>query len=152
MLKILLPRDVRALIADACVRSGVRETGGMLFGEDLGGSVFRIVEATVAEAGTPWSFVRGIVSGLRRLEGFFRRTHRDYRRYNYLGEWHSHPSFALVPSATDDRTMFGIVDDPQTRARFAVSMIVRISNGALEARAYGYYPGAEREDADLTVE
>jgi integrative and conjugative element protein (TIGR02256 family) len=151
MLKIHLPRDVRAAILDACLRSGTRETGGMLLGEHLADENFRVVEATVAGSGTRSSFVRGLLDCLLRLERFFRKTNRDYRRYNYLGEWHSHPSFSLTPSATDDRTMFEIVDDPETHARFAVSLIVKVADNDLDARAYVYYPGGEREDANLLV-
>jgi proteasome lid subunit RPN8/RPN11 len=28
-------------------------------------------------------------------------TGHDFSRYNYLGEWHSHPRFGLYPSADD---------------------------------------------------
>lgn len=119
----------------------------MLFGEHTAGDVFRVVEATIAGTGTVSSFVRSIFTSVGHLEHFFRRTRHDYQRFNYLGEWHSHPSFALSPSMADDRAMFEIVNDPRTGARFAVSLIVKLSGGGLQTAAFAYFPGGEREDA-----
>jgi integrative and conjugative element protein (TIGR02256 family) len=149
MLTIHLTPEVRAAIIAACKRSGVRETGGMLFGEHVSENVFRVVEATVAGTGSIASFVRGILDSLRQLDRFFHRTRRDYQRFNYLGEWHSHPSFELHPSATDDRSMFDIVNDPGTGARFALSLIVKLVDQDLEARAFVYFPGDERQDGEV---
>ena len=153
MLKILLPADVRLAIGDACQRAWTNETGGMLFGEHLADGEFRVVEATVAGTGSFARFIRRITDGLAQLERFFRRTKRDYARFNYLGEWHSHPSFPLSPSGPDDAAMFEIVDDPTTGARFAVSMIVKVvSDRSLDARAFAYFPGRQRQDCDLVFE
>lgn len=150
MLTIELTREAERVILDACRRAGLRETGGMLFGEHVSDDVFRVVEVTVAGTGSLASFVRGLLDGLKQLEGFFRRTRRDYQRFNYLGEWHSHPSFELYPSATDDTTMFDIVDDPSTGARFAVSLIVSMDGENLTVRGFAYFPKGDRED-DVVV-
>lgn len=149
MLRIHLTPEVRAVISNACKRSGIRETGGMLFGEHVSEDVFRVLEATVAGTGSMASFVRGVFDGLKQLDRFFHRTKRDYRRFNYLGEWHSHPSFELYPSATDDRTMLDIVNDPGTGARFALSVIVKHVDQVLEARGFIYFPNGERQDANI---
>lgn len=153
MLTIHLPADVGAAITGACQRAGSNETGGMLFGEHLAEDQFRVVEATVAGTGSVARFIRRVAGGLVQLERFFRRTERDYVRFNYLGEWHSHPSFALSPSGPDDIAMFEIVDDPTTGARFAVSIIVKLlSDRTLEARAFAYFGGRQRQDCDLVFE
>lgn len=149
MLTIQLTPEVRAVLIGACKRSGIRETGGMLFGEHVSEEAFRVVEVTVAGTGSVASFVRGVLDSLRQLDRFFHRTKRDYRRFNYLGEWHSHPSFALYPSSTDDSTMFDILNDPGTGARFAVSIIVRLEGDDLAAQAFTYFPGTVREDASV---
>lgn len=149
MLTIQLTPEARAIITEACVRSGRDETGGMLFGEHVSEDVFRVVEATVAGTGTVASFVRSLLNGLGQLERFFHRTKRDYRRFNYLGEWHSHPSFELHPSGRDDQTMFEIVNDATTGARFALSLIVKVVDRKLEAQAFVYFPGDEREDVQI---
>jgi hypothetical protein len=124
----------------------------MLFAEHVADDEFRVVEATVAGTGSVARFLRDLVDGLARLENFFLRTKRDYRRFNYLGEWHSHPSFALHPSGADDESMFEIVNDPSTGARFAVSLIVKLDDGRLAAEGFAYFPGSERESSRVVLE
>jgi len=136
----------------ACRTAGCRETGGMLFGEHVAENEFRVLEATVAGTGSVASFLRGVVDGLARLEKFFWRTKRDFRRFNYLGEWHSHPSFALHPSGTDDQTMFDIVNDPKTGARFAVLVIVKLVDERLHAEVFAYFQGSQRENGHVLLE
>lgn len=145
MLTIYLPHSVSEKIVAACARARIRETGGMLFGEHLADDEFRVVDVTVAGQGSFASFVRAISDVVGLLEKFFVQTKRDYQRFNYLGEWHSHPSFALIPSGTDDSTMRSIVDDPSTNARFAVSMIVKLIGGELHASALVYFRAGRRE-------
>ena len=117
----------------------------MLFGEHIADEEFRVADVTVAGQGSFASFVRAITDVVGLLENFFVQTKRDYQRFNYLGEWHSHPSFALIPSGTDDSTMRAIVNDPSTNARFAVSIIVKLINGKLHAAAFAYFPNGTRD-------
>jgi hypothetical protein len=152
MLTIRIPPDVRRHIEDACRAAGRRETGGMVFGEHLAENDFRVVDVTVSGEGGIASFWRSVVDGLGHLEAFFKRTKYDYRRFNYLGEWHSHPSFALHPSGTDDETMLEIVNDPETQARFAISIIVRLIADELAVRAFAYFPGDGRFDVNVVLE
>lgn len=151
MLKILLSPEAATAVRDACVRAGTLETGGMLFAEHIAVDQFQVVEVTTTVPGRFASFVRAISEGLARLEDFFRRKQRAYTRFNYLGEWHSHPSFALRPSGTDDETMRDIVNDPGTQALFVVLMIVKIEAGILRAGAWAYFPNEERRDCEMRV-
>jgi proteasome lid subunit RPN8/RPN11 len=145
MLTIHLPHEVSDKIAAACTRARIRETGGMLFGEHIADEEFRVADATVAGQGSFASFVRAFTDVIGLLENFFVQTKRDYQRFNYLGEWHSHPSFALIPSGTDDSTMRAIVNDPSTNARFAVAIIVKLVDNRLHAAAFAYFPDGKRE-------
>jgi hypothetical protein len=61
------------------------------------------------------------------LAAFFQRTGGDYTRFNYLGEWHSHPSFDTLPSATDFQTMQSLVEDSTTGVNFLVLLVCRQS-------------------------
>lgn len=152
-LTIRLPRDVRAVIESACRETGSRETGGMLFGEHVAEGDFRILQATRAGTGSFARFVRRLADGLGQLEKFFHNSNRNYVRFNYLGEWHSHPSFSLEPSSPDDMTMFAIVNDPTTGARFAVSLIVKLlADGTLDARSFAYFSGGARQGCTLVFE
>jgi proteasome lid subunit RPN8/RPN11 len=72
---------------------------------------------------TFWRIVEVLVEPLR---SFFERTKNEYTRFNYIGEWHSHHSFALVPSSTDRRAMRNVISE--TGARFIVLLLVRVDN------------------------
>jgi len=51
---------------------------------------------------------------------FFER----YRRFNYLGECHSHPPFSVQPSFEDIESMTDIVENGNSTITFAVLLIV----------------------------
>lgn len=142
-MKILLPPEIVRRIRDALVKAGQDEIGGIMMGEHVGDATFRVVEVTVQDRGTVARFVRGIRDALWALDRFFHRTNRNYRRFNYLGEWHSHPLFSLHPSGSDQRSMREIVDDPKTAANFAVLMLTKLRTGdeAIEASARVFQRG-----------
>ena len=153
MAKILLPNKMADRMAEALQKAGGRETGGILMGEHITEDTFRVVDITVQpQPGTFASFMRalsGIKSVLRR---FFCRTKYEYTRFNYLGEWHSHPSFALEPSSTDCQSMLQIVQDPAVGANFAVLIIVHFDLEDLQAAAFLFLPSGTLERADIVSE
>jgi len=140
-------------MAKALQKAGCRETGGILMGEHVAEDVFRVVDITVQQwPGGFASFIRalsGIESALRR---FFRRTNCEYKLFNYLGEWHSHPSFALEPSSVDCESMLQIVQDPDVGANFAVLVIVRLDLGHLGVAAFLFFPSGASERAEIVLE
>ncbi|AWT37320.1 hypothetical protein DM785_16520 (plasmid) [Deinococcus actinosclerus] len=152
--RILLPAEVAARFTAALERAGQREVGGILMGEHTDEDEFRVVDITLqTRGGTFASFWRLVEDFTVPLRRFFERTHRDYRRFNYLGEWHSHHSFALVPSGQDRQTMRQIVEDPASNVNFAVLILVRISaSGQLEAGATLHIPHASSSTAEIVFE
>lgn len=143
---VLVPVRVAERLVLALRSAGSREVGGVLMGEHLGEDRFRVVDLTIqTSGGTFASFVRLVEGVVGPLQAFFARTKRNFRRFNYLGEWHSHHSFSLVPSEKDNRTMFEIVDDREVGAHFAVLLLSRLGVGdELETALYVYSPGGER--------
>ncbi len=86
---------------------------------------FRLVEFTVdGQVGGAAHFVRSVDDHRAALEGFFSRTGANYGRFNYLGEWHSHPNHIPIPSLEDVRSMEGLVDGERD-IPFAVLVVVR---------------------------
>jgi [CysO sulfur-carrier protein]-S-L-cysteine hydrolase len=152
--RVLLPRDVADRLASALRDAGSRETGGVLMGENISEAVFRVKDLTVQRrGGTFASFVREVGAALTPLRRFFRDTGQDYVRYNYLGEWHSHPSFTPEPSHRDSESMWRLVEDPAVGANFAVLLIVRLRDGEnLEGSAMAYLPWRRRLRATLEAE
>jgi hypothetical protein len=152
-MKLVLPRDERVKLLNALARSGSSESGGQMFGEQLAPSYFRIAELTVqTQRGTFASFVVDVVEAARSAVAFFRRTGHNYRRHNYLGEWHSHPSFAVVPSTKDSNTMRALVSADDFVGTFAVLMIARLDEVELQVAAWLYDPLGRDEAVTLELE
>jgi hypothetical protein len=79
-----------------------------------------------AYSGSHTAFRRDPRTHQRMLDEFFERTGHDFQRFNYLGEWHSHPSFSVHPSSEDVGTMTDIVQGKDSVITFAVLLIVRL--------------------------
>ena len=126
-MKLLLPKQVLDRL-EAEMRKGRRiEIGGLLLGEHVGGDTFRLVDITVQQSGgSPVHFVRDPAEHQAQLDAFFAKTGADYTRFNYLGEWHTHPSFEPLPSGTDIATMQSIVENPAVNVNFLVLVIARL--------------------------
>ena len=122
-------------------RAGPREIGGVLFGEQLGEGYFRIVEAPSDpfEIGTCDRFCRGTAQARKAILSLHRRYGGRPERFNYLGEWHSHPNALALPSARDEMTMTQLLADQVGTVNFLMLVVVRISHeGALEISARVY--------------
>lgn len=97
-----------------------------MMGEQVAPDHFRIVELSLdAVTGSEVHFVRDPARHEAALKSFFERTGADYRRFNYLGEWHSHPNFPVRPSPEDLGSMQGLVDG-EHGIDFAALLIVRL--------------------------
>lgn len=153
-MEILLPSGVRRRLEDSLREAGDHEIGGILMGEFLEEGRFRVREISVQRrGGSVATFIRSLTHAVRALARYFKAMGEEYTRYNYLGEWHSHPRFSVCPSGTDRATMREIVDDPQVGAHFAVLMIVRLGIGeTLEASLTVFWPSAGESDARLVHE
>ena len=139
-MQLLLPAKIIQRLLRELRRAGHREIGGLLMGEHVRDETFRVLDISVQRSGGSHAcFIRDPRSHQAQLQRFFAQTGQDYARFNYLGEWHSHPSFDPVPSATDAATMQSIVDDPDVGVNFLVLLIPRLdSNKDFEASATAF--------------
>jgi len=142
-MQLLVPLRIQQQLTEALGSAGTREIGGIMMGEHVGPNVFRIEEITVqSHSGTFATFVRAVFGVLMPLKRFFERTGRNYERFNYLGEWHSHPSFAPVPSPRDHQTMSSMVNSAELGAHFLALLIVKLGKSRyLESSVTVYQPG-----------
>ncbi|OAS21390.1 Mov34/MPN/PAD-1 family protein [Paenibacillus oryzisoli] len=154
MINILLPFKIRKRMIGLLKSAGTREIGGILMGEHVSESVFRICDFTVQQQGGTWiSFVRKMEESLKQsLRTFFKSTDFQYTRFNYLGEWHSHPSFSLIPSSLDQESMWEIVQDPSVGANFSILLIVKLAAGELAGSVSLFAPGFEVMTGELLLE
>ncbi len=125
-MQIELGHDIRTRLRKALRQAGRREIGGMIFAEQLAPAHFRVIDFSLdVHSGSHATFNRDPDVHRQALDDFFHRTGHDFTRFNYLGEWHSHPSFSTHPSLDDIATMTDLVEDGKDIS-FAVLMIVRL--------------------------
>jgi integrative and conjugative element protein (TIGR02256 family) len=125
-MQISLPREVVARMKPFLRKAGTREIGGVLMGEQIEPGQFRIVDFSVdGTSGSTAHFVRSPEHHHEALQAFFTRTGNAFGRFNYLGEWHSHPSFPTRPSREDVLSMQDLVHG-ERNIHFAVLLIVRL--------------------------
>ncbi len=143
-MQLLVTPEILKRLRRELRRAGGREIGGLLMGEHVRDEVFRVVDISVQRVGgSEACFIRDPASHKAQLDEFFTRTAGDYSRFNYLGEWHSHPSFEAVPSSTDVRTMQSLVSDPTVGVNFLVLLVARLSGRKqIEATATAFRPAA----------
>jgi hypothetical protein len=149
-----VPTEITSQLVEALAQAGRREIGGILMGEHIGVDTFRVKELTIQrKGGTFAAFIRIVAEILAPLRAFFDSTKHDYTRFNYLGEWHSHHSFALSPSGRDHTTMYGIVTDPQLGARFVVLLLVKLGDdNQLDGSVTVYQPNKKPFRGSVTQE
>lgn len=125
-MKIILPPEQINRMKTILRRAGSREIGGILMGEQLAPDHFSIVDFSVDDmTGTYAHFVRSPEHHQIALEKFFARTNYQFSKFNYLGEWHSHPSFSVKPSNIDIASMSDLVNG-ERGITFAALMIVKL--------------------------
>lgn len=126
LMQVEIAGDVRNRLRRALRTAGRREIGRLLMGEQIKPGHFRVVDLTIDnETGDRAHFVRSPAAHSTALGEFFERTGNIYERFNYLGEWHSHPGFPVTPSILDAGSMMELVRG-ERGIDFAVLLIVRL--------------------------
>jgi proteasome lid subunit RPN8/RPN11 len=121
--------------------AGSNEIGGVLAAEQVGDGRFLVVDLSVQRNGTSSHFVRDPVQHREFIRRFHARTGYQPDRFNYLGEWHSHPSYPTIPSKDDFRQMQTLVEDEEQKSTFLVLMIVKLDmDEKIWGSTYGFRP------------
>lgn len=148
-----LPPDQVGALRKALDSAGTNEIGGQIFGEQLAPSDFRATELTFQkQSGTFARFIVDLVQATLDALRFFNRTQNRYSRFNYIGEWHSHPSFEVRPSGTDISSMRSTVADSDFRGTFAVLTITRLDGDRLTCGAWLFDPQGHAQTVNLELE
>ncbi|WP_425610904.1 Mov34/MPN/PAD-1 family protein [Xanthomonas campestris] len=125
-MNIIISPEMCGLLSKELKLAGSREIGGVLVGEHLGAGRFQVADVSVQRhGGSRTYFKRDPEIHRAFISEFYRRTGCDYARFNYLGEWHSHPSCPAIPSAHDLYSMQSIVEQPEVNVDFALLLVVR---------------------------
>lgn len=136
-MKFDIARPVYKRIREALESYGDYEIGGILIGYKKGRNHFAISDVTVADDIRKFnimSFIREPMKSMKILISLFKK-----KRYNYIGEWHSHPRFSLHPSPGDIATMKGILSDPGYGVDFVLLIITKLNNGNVKIAGFLFH-------------
>lgn len=123
--------------------AGSDEIGGVLAAEQVEDGRFLVIDLSVQRNGTHSHFERDPIQHREFIRRFHERMGHQPERFNYLGEWHSHPAYPATPSDVDFRQMQDLVEDVEQKSTFLVLMIVKLGlKGQLQGSAYGFRPGS----------
>lgn len=152
-MQLIIPADLAERLHRELKGAERREMGGILMGQNVGPDVFRLIEMTFQRSGGRYAcFSRSSAMHDRALKKFFDRTGHRYIEFNYIGEWHSHPSFELHPSGTDHATMITLVRG-DIEVNFALLLLVRLGvDERLEIEAHVYSGDRRSGRIDVAVE
>lgn len=151
-MNLILPVELKDRITKALLKAGNREIGGVLMGEHVGSGSFKVTSISIQQPGTVSRFLRKIEDAVGVMKSFFSSNNNNYSRFNYIGEWHSHPLFEPIPSYQDDASMLDIITDSSIGANFVVLLIVKLGeNHTLVGTAHTYLPNRTRTRAVITI-
>jgi proteasome lid subunit RPN8/RPN11 len=152
-MKVILPKEIVDILTAELKKAGSNEIGGILMGEHVGENEFKVCDITIQRLGGSFAFFeRAVHNVISSLMKFFERTERNYKRFNYLGEWHSHPSFAPIPSGVDYDTMVGLTTDIGFKGNFAALLIIKLHpQYGLEGTVNIFYPDNSSQSGELVV-
>ena len=142
MIEVILSAKCARKLKKELRAAGPNEIGGVLAAEQISDGKFLVKSLSVQRDGTPTSFVRDPAQHRKFMRRFHLLTGNQPQRFNYLGEWHSHPSFLALPSAPDLRAMYAEIADPEQAASFLVLVIVKLGKDAgLTGSAHAFRRG-----------
>ncbi|AWZ01971.1 hypothetical protein RHODOSMS8_02447 [Rhodobiaceae bacterium] len=143
-------RDWRRSLLNAMTR----EIGGVLYGEHVGEADFRVVAfSTQTVGGDQTSFRRDALIAKRELSEMANVFGNEHSRFNYLGEWHSHPNAEALPSPKDIATMHNLLTDPTTNVNFLILIIVRLSrHNTVEVSAHTFLASGHTLQCEIMIE
>lgn len=151
-MKLQINQTLLCRLTSELAKAGDVEIGGMLFAEHLGGADFRLHDFSVQhDGGDHACFTRDPAMHAEHIARFHDETDNDYTRFNYLGEWHSHPSFSVAPSFRDVKQMQKIASDPQFVLFQAVLLIARLAGTQLEIAAMCFQKGRKAKAVELLL-
>ncbi|AZB56915.1 hypothetical protein EBL89_16455 [Cereibacter sphaeroides] len=148
-LSLTVPRSQLAKLEFYLAQAGEREIGGWLVAEQIAPGEFELVGLTVDfEAGTRDRFDSFPETHSEQMDRILLENRGRTGRVDYLGEWHSHPTFPPIPSKTDLASMTDMVE--HSGPSFAALVIVRlIGNASIRATITTFQRGQWPEAGHL---
>lgn len=150
-LSLRIPRQQLAELQVYLTQGGKREIGGWLIAKQITPGEFELVGFTVdLEVGTRDRFDSLPEPHSEQMDRILLENNDRTGRVDYLGEWHSHPTFPPVPSKIDMAAMTDMVEN--SGPLFAALVIVRLmGNASIQATITTFQRGLLPESGRLII-
>lgn len=151
-LSLTIPRSHLQRMKVCLMQGGIREIGGWLAAEQVAPGDFELLGFTVdLEVGTRDHFESVPELHTEQLDQILTANVNRAGRVDYLGEWHSHPTFPPIPSNIDLNAMTNMVEN--SRPSFAALLIVRLlDRESIEATITTFQRGRPPEPGQLITD
>lgn len=135
---IEIPKPISELLKRELEVMNQNETRGSFFAERVNGALFKVNDVYFSKKRGTFSFIKMLIGD--EYKKFQKNYHKkyffEYEKYNYIGDWHSHPSFSCLPSSYDIAE--AIDDFKKSNANFIIQIIIKIENDKLVGNAFLY--------------
>jgi [CysO sulfur-carrier protein]-S-L-cysteine hydrolase len=150
-LSLTVPRSQLAKLRIHLKKGGNREIGGWLVAEQTAPGKFELVGLTVdLEVGTRDRFDSLPEPHSQQMDRILLENSGRAGRVDYLGEWHSHPTFPPIPSQIDVAAMTDMVES--NGPSFAALVIVRLmADASIQATITTFKRGQLPEAGQLII-
>lgn len=150
-MRIIVKKEIANKIKNAVKKAGVNEIKGACFAEKLDDDVFEIEDAYISPKIGSYAFSNLIISFKYKMfeNKYFKKHNYEYEKHNYIGDWHSHPSFELIPSSFDKREVLDELS--KSNAHFLIQLIVKICCEELQMKCYYYNANIIAAQCEITI-
>ncbi len=151
-MKIIIPKKLTKKIFNQVKKGKLNETKGALFARKISDDIFEVDDVYIESKVGSFAFVELVNNKKYQVyqKSYHKKNGYDYVNHNYIGDWHSHPSFELYPSSYD---MAEVKSDlKKSNAKFLVQVIVKIVNKKLTGNAFYYDRKNSAKQIELLIE
>lgn len=151
-MKIIIPKKLTKKIFIQVKKCRLNETKGALFARKISDEMFEVDDVYIEKKVGSFAFVELVNNEKYQVyqNCYHEKSGHDYIHHNYIGDWHSHPSFVLYPSSYDIEEVKK--DLKKSNARFLVQVIVKIINDKLTGNAFYYDRNITAKQIELIIE
>ncbi len=150
-MEIIIPKKISLILIKQISKHSPLETKGALFAEDLGNDTFKIDEVYLEPKPGTTTFVKLYINQeyLSFQKNYHKFRKNNFSKYNYIGDWHSHPLFECLPSSYDVSEVEE--DIKKSNAIFLVQIILKVLKGRLVGNAFYYTRETSAKKVKLSI-
>lgn len=151
-MKIIMPKTISKKIYQRIKETSPNETKGALFAKKINDDLYEIDAVYFEKIIGTYAFVKLYNNeAYKKFQEKYHAKHlNDYETHNYIGDWHSHPSFECYPSSYDRLEVES--DLQKSNAKFLIQMILKNINQSLTGNCFLYNAFVSVEQIELEIQ